>query len=94
MTNSGPHRPGSSGNASPPSDVVVKEISETDKEILEKLIQKTTANNLVNVDVASQQKKHLTAAQRSVVFDPITDRQVRAQIHQVCSSPSKASHSL
>ncbi|KAK3340145.1 pseudouridine synthase [Neurospora tetraspora] len=60
----------------------IKPISDEDRQLLVNLINESATERLIQLDEAVQAKKKISAGERTVVFDPITDRAQRASLHQ------------
>ena len=67
----------------PAQQVAVKTVAEDDQSILEKLIGKTCVEQLIKLDLNSQNKTPMLASERTVTFAPITERTERASLHHV-----------
>ncbi|CCC11968.1 hypothetical protein SMACR_02190 [Sordaria macrospora] len=66
----------------PPTEPEIKPISDEDRQKLVSLINESATEKLVKLDEAVQAKKTITPEERTVTFDPITDRALRASLHQ------------
>lgn len=66
-------------------------ISDEDRKLLMGLVS-GFADKLIAFDKAVQAKELLTGDKRQVELDPITDRDLRSKIHQVCHVPRTLIH--
>ncbi|KAK3401045.1 pseudouridine synthase [Sordaria brevicollis] len=66
----------------PNAEIVIQPISDEDRQILVSLINESATEKLIKLDEAIQAKQKISAEERTVVFDPITDRAQRASVHQ------------
>ncbi|KAK3494393.1 pseudouridine synthase [Neurospora hispaniola] len=62
--------------------IEIKPVSDEDRKKLVDLIGESATEKLVKLDEAVQAKQTISAGERTVVFDPITDRAQRASLHQ------------
>jgi len=65
-------------------------ISDDERTAVVGLLGEPVAQKLIELDANVQAKKPMNPNERSVVFDPVTDRSTRAVIHQVGHRPSFA----
>ncbi|KAK4156044.1 pseudouridine synthase [Chaetomidium leptoderma] len=73
----------SAANANKPENKPkINPISEDERKAMVDLLGEPIAHNLIVLDENVQAKKTLTPKERSIVFDPVTDRSKRATIHQ------------
>lgn len=67
----------------PENNQKVAEISEDDRKALVGLLGESVAEKLIKLDESVQAKNPPPSQERTVAFDPITDRSQRATVHQV-----------
>ncbi|KAK3505247.1 pseudouridine synthase [Neurospora crassa] len=63
-------------------EIEIKPVSDEDRTKLVELIGESATEKLIKLDEAVQAKQTISAGERTVVFDPITDRAQRASLHQ------------
>ncbi|KHE80693.1 tRNA pseudouridine synthase D [Neurospora crassa] len=63
-------------------EIEIKPVSDEDRKKLVDLIGESATEKLIKLDEAVQAKQTISAGERTVVFDPITDRAQRASLHQ------------
>lgn len=61
----------------------VHPVSEEDRRTIVELLGEAVAQKLIELDERIQAREPLAANNRSVVFDPVTDRTKRGTIHKV-----------
>ncbi|KAK1780333.1 pseudouridine synthase [Copromyces sp. CBS 386.78] len=66
----------------PTAEPEIKPISDEDRQLLVNLINEAATEKLIQLDEAVQAKKKISSGERTIVFDPITDRGQRASLHQ------------
>ncbi len=69
-------------------------ISDDERTAVVDLLGESVAQKLIELDENVQAKKPMAPNERSVVFEPVTDRSTRAVIHQVCHHRSSCPRSL
>lgn len=62
--------------------IEINPVSDEDRQKLVELIGESATEKLIKLDEAVQAKQTISAGERTVVFDPITDRAQRASLHQ------------
>ncbi|KAK3301944.1 pseudouridine synthase [Chaetomium strumarium] len=72
----------SAANLRPENKPKVHSITQDDRTILVVLIGENTTQKLIDLDEKVQNKVQLGPDERTVIFDPVTDRSKRASIHQ------------
>ncbi|EAA28083.1 pseudouridine synthase TruD/Pus7 [Neurospora crassa OR74A] len=63
-------------------EIEIKPVSDEDRKKLVDLIGESATEKLIKLNEAVQAKQTISAGERTVVFDPITDRAQRASLHQ------------
>jgi tRNA pseudouridine13 synthase len=81
-SDSKPDKSDSKSDNKPDNKPKVHPISEDDRKALVGLLGESTTQKLVELDESVQAKKPLDPKDRSIVFDPVTDRAKRGTIHQ------------
>ncbi|AEO69486.1 uncharacterized protein THITE_2119958 [Thermothielavioides terrestris NRRL 8126] len=75
-------RKASTPSSKPENKAKVHHISEEDRKIVVDLLGESAAQRLIELDENVQAKKPMAAKERTVAFDPVTDRAKRGIIHQ------------
>lgn len=78
------NKPENKPDSKPDNKATVQHISDDDRKTIVDLLGEPVAQKLIELDENVQAKKPLAPEQRTVTFDPVTDRAKRGTIHQVC----------